>query len=259
VSSSPYVPLAADDRPEEVVLGLSRVDAEADLLTRLGMAILLPSVRADRDEERASIDAGTDVRLVVEEESPGFGKLRRVAAPTAGVELALDDSEVTACDGRRESELDKEVMRGWWRGVSSGARVSSLTVETFRGRRAALEARVSEVIESSSPSKVPLLRDEVREFVLRLRGICVASDSTRRRAESVLSARLAAPAVMREALPTSRAFWEGCGADSAVSLPYELRRRVSCFDESERPTGDVRGLVATAAEARFRRGMRVGV
>lgn len=81
------------------------------MLTRLGTAILLPSVRAEREDESASVDAGTDVRLDAED-SPGFGRLRRVAVPIAGVELALEDSEVTACEGSRESELDNEVTRG---------------------------------------------------------------------------------------------------------------------------------------------------
>jgi len=51
-SSSTYAPLAAEDRPESVAPELGRaLPVVADLLTRVGIAILLDRVRVERDDD----------------------------------------------------------------------------------------------------------------------------------------------------------------------------------------------------------------
>lgn len=66
-SSTPYIPLAADELREPVSLGLRREDVEAGLGTRLGIDILLVKLRVDLVEERvsfATVVAGTEARRI---------------------------------------------------------------------------------------------------------------------------------------------------------------------------------------------------
>lgn len=238
------MPLAAEERPESVALGLCREPPEADLLTRVGMAILLDRVRADRDDDTVSA-AGADVRRDVDaESSPGLGRLRR----TEPVAVAVLETSVEArCDDeRRDVELEREVTRACAvrRGVSAmaGTRRSRGTTVPMRD----VEAGGSIVVDGAR------VADDERDVLLRLRGICdVASESTLFLVDAAaFSPRDGAttPNSPRSSLG-GKAEADTCVAPSCWLLK-EPTRRGPGLPTSERLVGELRG---------FRRGIRVGV